>query len=684
MNRKICSIFLAALVCLAFGLLTSCSSSSSTPPPPTIAITATSADATQSTTVGTAFANPLGVNVTSNGSADSGVTVTYAATASSGGATCTLSATTATTDANGNVTSVTCTANGTAGSYTVTATVTGATTPATFTLTNVPPSVFVFYVNGLEAINSGPNYYAIAGAISFDVNGNILGGVQDYNDGYGITSPSGGDTIAPTSGTTGSMMTVNQDTGTAILTLVTNNTYVGVAGTETFALQFMSQSHALITQFDGSATSSGSMDFQTAQSSGGNFAFTLSGTDYNYNTVAYGGVFSDNGTISGTADANDAGTPYLASPGNMTGPDNGTAGAYGRGTATVTITNSLGTTTLSLVYYVVGPEAIRIIDMDAGGVGGAGTYNGSAAVGSAYGQGSTPNFDSTALGAADVFGILSNPWGSSYAAAGNIAPVGAVAGTAGAAFTGEGDIDEEGTLIVAPSAPSTPNVTANYTIGTNGYGNINGISGLGDENYLGLYMTDPRLNLLDPNNTSGGGGGLILDLTGGGLSGTGVVVPQATTLAATDLNNSYGFGAQSYYAFDAPSGELDYVGQGTFASLALTGTGDISDLYGVLNDGTPGEYTAIPFAGTAAAPDTAGRYTYPSATPLTFGPVVTGGNTFTATTVMYEASGSLVFWIDEDAGDLWLGTFQAQSASSLKAMHVKHGAVPKAQLNRKR
>jgi hypothetical protein len=92
-------------------------------------------------------------------------------------------------------------------SVTATATATGAATPATFTETNAAPTVFVFYVNGLEnasANNQGVGYYAIAGAVAFDLSGvafpdqNGNCGVQDYNDGYAITSPTGGDNISAT------------------------------------------------------------------------------------------------------------------------------------------------------------------------------------------------------------------------------------------------------------------------------------------------------------------------------------------------------------------------------------------------------------------------------------------------------------------------------------------------------
>ena len=77
-------------------------------------------------------------------------------------------------------------------------------------------------------------------------------------------------------------MTVNPTTGTGtlVLNVSASNPSVGVNGIETFAVQFINASHALITQFDGSATSSGSLDLQTATSgAGGNFAFTLSGLD---------------------------------------------------------------------------------------------------------------------------------------------------------------------------------------------------------------------------------------------------------------------------------------------------------------------------------------------------------------------------------------------------------------------
>ena len=90
----------------------------------------------QSTTISTAFAEPLTVLVRdASTNPVSGVTVTFTVLAS-GAASATLSAAQATTDATGHA-SVTATANGSAGSYAVTAAVGGVSGTASFALTNV-------------------------------------------------------------------------------------------------------------------------------------------------------------------------------------------------------------------------------------------------------------------------------------------------------------------------------------------------------------------------------------------------------------------------------------------------------------------------------------------------------------------------------------------------------------------
>src|SRR5262249_3959626 len=122
MTRKLYSGIVTVLVCIVFGLLTSCGFSSRRVSPMDSPITTTvSGGSGQAQTVGEAFAHPLVARVSTNGTPTSGATVTFVVPLS--GASCTPSATTATTDANGEV-SITCTANSTAGAYSVTATTT--------------------------------------------------------------------------------------------------------------------------------------------------------------------------------------------------------------------------------------------------------------------------------------------------------------------------------------------------------------------------------------------------------------------------------------------------------------------------------------------------------------------------------------------------------------------------------
>jgi hypothetical protein len=679
-NRNLTSILALILVCPVFGFLTGCGggSSNTPPPPPTIAITATSGSG-QTANVGDAFTNTLVATVTSNGKAASGVTVMYTPVAGSAGQSCIPSVTSVTTASDG-IASITCTANSTPGSYSVTAAATGATAAASFTESNTAPRVFVFYVNGLEnspVYGPGPVYYAVAGAVGLDSSGKILGGEQDYNDGGAFTSP-GEPTTPDVINPATSSLTVDMTTGTGtlILDVSASNPSVGVKGIEKFAVQFINASHALITQFDGSATSSGSFDLQTARSgAGGNFAFTLSGL---YTTiissVAFGGVFTDtSGTIHGTYDENGHGTVLVGN--TLTATDNGVgADVYGRGSITGFTDPNNGNQPISLVYYVVGKEVLRIIDVDFS----------DALVGSAYGQGSATSFDSTVL-STDVFGIQDNTEDAYFAAAGQLVAANTAVGTSNATFTGEGD-DEEGGTVMAMGTPG--GVAGKYSFSTTvlGYGRMTGITGLGSIHTLGLYATDPKLNLLDPNNTTATnlGAALVLDLDGF-AQGTGIVVPQGTIASdGSDLNNSYGFGAQAFtgsgtWPTENPGWEYDFVGQGTFASLVFTtGTGgpptsvDLSDPFAFFVPGTPDEYTAVPITGTAVGPDAGGRYTFPSATPLAVGPVGgAAGPALDFTVVMYEAGPGLVFSIDEDARSAWLGTFQVQSASSLKAMHVR-------------
>jgi hypothetical protein len=585
----------------------------------------------QSASVNAAFAAPLVATVVDgNQNPVSGALVTFEVPPSGAGGTFAGGVDTATTNASGVATSRVFTANGSVGTYTVTATVASGAEPANFILTNTAIN-FAFYLSGLESIN-GPGFYALAGSVTVDGNGNVLGGEQDYNDGDGLTSPEPSpDTILP--GT--AALAVDPTTGQGTLTLTTNNASLGASGVETLVVQFVNPNHALIVQFDGSATSSGGMDLQTLSSTlnDGNYAFTLSGVDPDFEPVVFGGVFSistSGTTLAGTFDADDAGTTTLGTPfsGTITAPD-----AFGRGTITS------AALAISLNYYVVGPEAIRIIDVDDSDSG----------VGSVFGQG-TGTFSPASLGNS-VFAVESNSFGNLYAAAGMFTTV-----PASGTFTGVADDNEFDNGVIVPDA----SISGNYTVSSmvNGYGSLTITAGdLGDVSVLGIYMTDPLLNLNDPNNTTSGlGGALVADLDTN-LNGTGVLTPQTDTSSAS-FAGSYAFGAQAY---NVPRGgplgwEFDFVGQGSVKNGAFSSaTGLLSDPFFIFNATQSDGTDTATFSGTATQVS-AGRYT------TQLGITIAADPTYTV--VIYQADGGQLFWLDEDANgeSVFLGLLEQQGS----------------------
>jgi len=604
-------------------------------------ITATSGGG-QSATVGTQFTNPLVATVLdsySNPVSGALVTFTAPATGASGTFAGATNTATATTSSSGVATSPAFTANTTAGSYTVVATVSNVATGASFSLTNIAANTYtyVFYLNGLEVIN-GPGYYALAGSVTLDANGNVVTGEQDYNDGNGITAT---DTIEAAS----AALTVDPTSGQGTLTLTTADPDVGNNGVETLAVQFVNANHALVAQFDGTATSSGSLDLQTATTASGSYAFTLSGIDSNYEAVVYGGVFSIGGSaVTGVYDVDDFGagtTPTLGTvfSGTVTASD-----SFGRGTVTLP---ALGGYLTTLAYYNVGPEAMRLIDVDTA----------DSALGSAFGQGAA-TFTNASLGAS-VFGVEANSWGVQYAAAGQFTTDGN-----GNLTSGIGDDDEDGSTGNGETIGGTYSIS-NEVGGTtyNGYGSLTLSPALQDTSVLGIYLTDPALNLNDPNNTTGGGGALVADLDGYILNGTGVLTPQTDT-ATADFTGNYAFGAQEYNI-----GESDFVGQGSVTDLVLTWTGLISDpLFYFSSNPTD---SGVPFSGTAI-PERAnpGRYRM---NPLVI--TVVPASPVDLRVVVYQASGGQLFWLEKDTFSVFLGPIEQQG--SLTGVPAAKKAVAK-------
>jgi len=616
-----------------------------------VTITATSGTP-QKAVIGSAFSAPL-VATVFDGFLNpvSGVPVTFSAPASSASGTFSNGTTTETdiTDASGMATSSAFSANGTAGGpYIITASIAGGPAPADFDLTNTFPfKTYVFSLNG-EEVNTA-SFYALVGAVQIDTAGNVVAGEQDYNDGgFGIASPEpSGDMIS------GGTLQVNSTTGQGTLVLNTDNLSLGVGGTETLGIQFANVNHALITQFDGTATSSGSMDLQTLPTTlNGGFAFAMTGLDPNFSPVAFGGVFTISGGTSlqnGVLDTNDAATGTITTGSSLTGTLS-TPDSFGRGTinSTMNYTTLVGfTSPVVLNYYIVGPEVLRIIDVDSQNNGSASSDT---AIGSAFGQGVNATAATNASVGSSVFGIAGNTF-SQFAAAGMFA-TDSPSGT----FTGVADENELSNGFQVPDSP----ISGNYSIASNGYGNLTIAAGsLGDLSVLGMYLTDPNLNLSDPNNTSTGLGGAVLAGMDPSLSGgIGVVVAQTDTSVA-NFTGKYVLGGQAF-AFLTGSGEFDFIGQGNVKNLILSGTGLVSDPFLTLNaqvTNSGAKFSGAPLA-DASNP---GRYTMSSTNPtpnpfrITTSPVTTEFDV-----AIYQASGGQLLWLNVDLSSVFLGSLQQQ------------------------
>jgi hypothetical protein len=506
------------------------------------------------------------------------------------------------------------TAPGAAGAVVLTATATAlatATQSATVTITvasNVS-DLSGSYAFALAGRDVNAHAYSLAGTVALDGNGNVTAGEQDYNNGHGTLSPQpSGDSI------TGGTYTVGAD-GRGTLTLITNNAALGVTGTETFSLVVVNGKHALLTQTDASGTASGTLDAQTVAGGltqlTGTYSFTVAGASGN-NPEVFGGVFISNAAgafthVTVDSSSNGSVNKGGSNTGTYTAPD-----ASGRGTFAFGGDN--------FVYYVIGPEALRIIVVESSETD----------LGVAIGQGAGP-FSKASLTGNFVFKNASAETGAgSYASAGLLTTDGN-----GNITSGFADVDEAGTVTSAA-------FTGTYTVAANGYGSI-AIAGGATQHVttLGVYAIDPAINPLDPNSTSGGGGALILDLDAADVGG-GVLLPQ---VASPTFTGNY---ALDYRAFTPAGVEQDATGQVAVGNGSFTGTADSNTLP------TVGASLGVSVSGTLTADTThVGRFTLP----LT---VSIGNNPPALNFVLYQASTGDLLWIETDTTQYVSGTIEQQ------------------------
>ena len=358
--------------------------------------------------------------------------------------------------------------------------------------------------------------FGLIGSVILDGNGNITGGEADG-------SANGFYTDVPT--ITGTY-TVDA-TGHGSITYTLTNTGCCGTFTQTNSLTVTSSSHAVIAesdQFNGLTIGGiGSLDlqasapdFSASQVSGG-YSFSLTGFSSAAVKAAGGtglngtwaGVFTADGAgnvSSGTFDTSEAGgAPNYSSvsfTGTYSAPD-----AFGRG---VLSTDLNGGT--DYVYYIVTPEVLRLTSMT--NTGYAGT------TGSAFGQGSVGTTNAAISGSYIFDSLGFDVGGSATASAGQFTADGS-----GNISSGIMDLNDSGSGVLTTGLSWAG---SSYVISGSPRGTITGPSG---QTY-NVYLTDPNLNLLDPNNPTGTGGALLLE-TDASYSGIGILLPQADPSSAT-------------------------------------------------------------------------------------------------------------------------------------------------------
>ena len=458
---------------------------------------------------------------------------------------------------------------------------------------------YTFLALGTDALGGLP--YQVAGVMVADGNGNITGGEETYQD---LNMPA----FIP--GITGTY-TVSSN-GMVSFTINTGLNNVGNAGVETFSAVLLSSSKGLIIQFDNTATSSGTLDQQTANPAmlSGGYAFSVFGSDLFSSFLSLGGVFNvDNnpsaGTISGAgsvADLDYSGSLSLAQSltGSVTAPD-----MFGR----VSITLNLGTPgTIAFDGYILDSTQIRLIENDAFGISG----------GTAISQGSSTGTFTANSAFSGTF---------AYAFSGfNVAGAGADAGVITA--------DGMGSL-------------------TNGLIDQNQGGGVISDTLTGAYVVDNtgtgRVAAGTNFGTNGSGPSLIFYLTGNGnpvpmiqvdtfayAAGTAYV----QTTANPSFNGTYGFG---FTSFDTLGDESDGVAQITANSSAGTfsGTANINEAL------TPAPNQT--FNGTFSSSGS-GSFT---------GTITTNGGT-PISVAFYFIDSTQAFAIETDANAISLGVLRQQ------------------------
>jgi hypothetical protein len=469
----------------------------------------------------------------------------------------------------------------------------------------------------LTAATGNQGTSVLAASVTADGNGHITGGVEE------LTAPGFFDLSDVILNGTYSI----DPSGHGAMTINTANF-------ETLVLSFVltSDSHALIVELDGDPDS-GTMDLQqpagasfTAAQISGNYSFVADGVDNSgaLNYMSLAGSFAADGSgslTSGTLDINNGGT-FSTSPftGTFTPPD-----SNGRGTMILSAGRKF-------VYYVISSKVLRVFEVDTISFVG----------GSAYAQGSAGTTNAALSG---KFIYQHHGWSSP----GRTVTAGQFSvDSAGKVTGGVSDSNSGGSPTVVNTGKPVTGISGTPS------GTLNLMDAAGTSTF-NFYLVDPAVNILDPGNSSGGGGALLLH-TDASIIGTGVLIPQVLSGSpsfsanrALNLTNSVDSSTPtmvnevhlvSRLASDGAAnftGTADYGQNGAFFPNVVKG--DILSGTFAADSSNPGHFTGSFTLGTD-----------PAIAPFSF--IGTGVSTFQVS--YYQASDSQALIIQTDtSADAW-------------------------------
>lgn len=477
---------------------------------------------------------------------------------------------------------------------------------------------YILSFSGYDNSNGNGSFFALAGSLTADGNGNFTSGTVDLDD--PALGAAHGTSYSMNHLSTSGHYTITADgRGSGSISVPVNgqSVYIGLD----FALS--SNSHGLITRFDLAGSGSGTLDLQTANVTQsalqGTYAFGLDGVDstiVNPLTTAGSFTLDANGNItSGVQDFNDNGS----SEGLRDRTLQGTVAVGAPGTSQLT-TNVSGFGSLQFDVWPIDATHLKLIETDSKAF-----LEGDAYV--ATGQTTLPSGQL-------VFTLTGEDSGGyPFASAGMLTSDGSSQITGG-----QQDMNDDGYYEQVQS------IRGNFS--ASGPRSVITLNGIYNGNF---YNTTPGTGSYTFAAYPYGGGAFLVEIDNGAGSSIGISGGTIYQQSSTSLASSEG------YAFNLSgangNGEVDMISQFTANGTNLTGLYDVNNLGYLQSDESLGTGTY------SLGSNGSGTISFPS--------LQTGSNSFISSLnlAFYVVNGSTVVFVETDDNQVGTGMFQLQGST---------------------